>query len=139
MKVTFDTNILVSAFEFPNGRAAQALLNIRSERDLMFISCPVIKELLRVLADKFGRTEVELEEIRAFIGQFGHLVTPTETLSVLADEPDNRILECAAAASADLIVTGDLQMLALGNFQNVRIMSLADYLDHVDSSFINRR
>lgn len=77
MKVTFDTNILVSAFEFPYGRAAQVLLNIRSERDLMFISCPIINELLRVLADKFGRTEVELEEIRVFIQQFGHLVTPT--------------------------------------------------------------
>ena len=106
MKVTFDTNILVSAFEFPNGRAARVLVNIRSERDLMFISRPIVEELLRVLAEKFGRTEVELEGIRAFIRQFGHLVTTAETLSVLADEPDNRILECAVAADADLIVTG---------------------------------
>lgn len=136
MKVTFDTNILVSAFEFPYGRAAQVLVNIRSERGLMFISCPIIKELLRVLADKFGRTEAELEVIRAFIRQYGHLVTPTETLSILTDEPDNRILECAVAANVDLIVTGDRQMLALGNFQSIRIVTLADYLDHVDSSFI---
>lgn len=104
----------------------------------MFVSCPIIKELLRVLADKFGRTEVELEGIRAFVREFGHLVTPTETLSVLADEPDNRILECAAAANADLIVTGDRQMLALRNFQHIRIVTLADYLDNVDSSFISR-
>lgn len=138
MKVTFDTNILVSAFEFPNGRAAQVLLNIRSERDLMFISSPIVKELLRVLADKFGRTESELEEIPAFIRQFGRFVTLAETLSVLADGPDNRIPECAAAANADLIVTGDRQMLALGNFQHIRIMALADYLDHVDSSFTSR-
>ena len=138
MRVTFDTNILVSAFEFPYGRAAQVLLNIRSERDLMFISCPIIKELLRVLADKFRRTEAELEVIRAFIRQYGRLVTPAETLSVLADEPDNRILECAVAANADLIVTGDRQMLALGNFRHIRIVALADYLDNVDSSFISR-
>ncbi len=138
MKVTFDTNILVSAFEFPNGRAAQVLLNIRSERDLMFISSPIVKELLRVLADKFGRTESELEEIRAFIRQFGHFVTPAETLSVLADEPDNRILECAVAADSDLIVTGDRQMLALGNFRRTRIVTLADYLEIVDNTFTNR-
>ena len=141
MKVTFDTNILVSAFEFPHGRAAQVLLNIRSERDLMFISCPIVpivKELLRVLADKFGRTESELEEIRAFIRQFGHFVTPAENLSVLADEPDNRILECAAAVDADLIVTGDREMLALGNFRRTRIVTLADYLQIVDNTFINR-
>ena len=138
MKVTFDTNVLVSAFEFPSGRAAQVLLNIRSERDLMFISCPIIEELLRVLADKFGRTEAELEGVRAFIRQFAGLVTPSETLSILADEPDNRILECAVAADADLIVTGDRQMLALGNFQRIRIVTLADYLDRGDNSFITR-
>ena len=135
MKVTFDTNILVSAFEFPNGRAARVLLNIRSNRDLMFISPLIVKELLRVLTDKFGRTEVELEEVRVFIRQFGHSVTPTETLSVLTDEPDNRILECAAAANADLIVTGDRQMLALGNFGDIRIVTLSDYLEIVDNPF----
>ncbi len=129
MKVTFDTNILVSAFEFPSGRAARVLLNIRSERDLMFISHPIIEELVRVLAEKFGRTKAELEGIRAFIQQFGHLVTPTETLHVLTDEPDNRILECAAAAGAEVIVTGDRQMLALQSFRDVRILSLADYLE----------
>lgn len=138
MKVIFDTNILVSAFEFPNGRAALVLLNIRSERDLMFISHPIIKELLRVLSDKFGRTEAELEGIRAFIQQFGRLVAPTETVHVLADEPDNRILECAVAANADIIVTGDRQMLALGSFRNIRILALADYLDGVDNSLANR-
>lgn len=138
MKVTFDTNILVSAFEFPNGRAAQVLQNIRSERDLMFISHPIIEELLRVLGDKFGRTEAELEGIRAFIHQFGHLVTSTETLHVLTDEPDNRILECAVAANVEAIVTGDRQMLALESFRNVRIVTLANYLQDVDSVFINR-
>lgn len=138
MKVIFDTNILVSAFEFPNGRAALVLLNIRSERDLMFISHPIIQELLRVLADKFGRTEVELEGVRAFIQQFGRLVTPTENVNVLADEPDNRILECAVAANADVIVTGDRQMLALESFRNIRILALADYLGSVDNSLVNR-
>ncbi len=129
MKVTFDTNILVSAFEFPNGRAARVLLNIRSRLDLMFISHPIIEELLRVLAYKFGRTEAELEGVRAFIQQFGHLVTSTETLHVLANEPDNRILECAVAANAEVIVTGDHQMLALQRFRDIRIVALSDYLE----------
>jgi predicted nucleic acid-binding protein len=47
---------------------------------------------------------------------------------VLRDDPDNRILECAAAARADLIVTGDEALLALGAFEGVRIVRLADYL-----------
>jgi len=47
---------------------------------------------------------------------------------VLRDDPDNRILECAAAAHADLIVTGDAALLALGQHAGVRIVRLTDYL-----------
>ena len=137
MRVTFDTNILVSAFVFPNGRARQVLHNIRSERDSMFISYPIINELLRVLANKFGRANAELEEVRGFIIEFGHLVTPVQTLAVLADEPDNRILECALAADADVIVTGDRAVLALGRIGNTRIITLAEYLRGVDNLSIN--
>ena len=137
MRVTFDTNILVSAFVFPNGRARQVLHRIRSERDLMFISYPIINELLRVLANKFGRTIAELAEVRGFIIEFGHLVTPVQTVAVLADEPDNRILECALAADADVIVTGDRAILALGQIGNTQIVSLANYLDSVDNSLTN--
>ena len=64
-------------------------------------------------------------------------VMPTETLHILDDEPDNRILECAIASDADLIVTGDRAMLALERIENTRIVTLADYLDAVDNSLIN--
>ena len=53
--------------------------------------------------------------------------------SILADEPDNRILECALAADADLIVTGDHAMLELRRVGNIQIIFLADYLNTVDN------
>lgn len=137
MKVVFDTNILVSAFEFPNGLARQVLHHIRAERDLMFISPPMINELVRVLTEKFGRNDNELEEVREFFRNFAYFSASVRTLSVLADEPDNRILECAIASDADLIVTGDRAMLALERVENTRIITLADYLNTVDNSLIN--
>ena len=45
------------------------------------------------------------------------------------DEPDNRILECALAARAEAIVTGDRALLALREFGGVRIIRLRDYLE----------
>jgi predicted nucleic acid-binding protein len=48
---------------------------------------------------------------------------------VVKDEPDNRILECALAGRAEVIVTGDHALLALGEYGRVRIMSLRDYLE----------
>ena len=138
MNVTFDTNILVSGFTRPEGRASQAMVNITLRHDDLCISQPIIEELLRVLRNKFSWSAPALASVSGWIARNCQLVTPVETLSILADEPDNRILECAAAANADLIVTGDRQMLALGNFRHIRILSLADYLEIVDNTFTTR-
>jgi predicted nucleic acid-binding protein len=47
----------------------------------------------------------------------------------LRDEADNRILECALAGRADLIVTGDRAMLDLAAWRGARIVTVAAYLD----------
>ena len=138
MIFTFDTNILVSGFTRPEGRASQAMVNITLRNDDLFISQPIIEELLRVLDNKFNWSAAALDAVSGWIARNCQVVAPVETLSVLADEPDNRILECAVAADADLIVTGDRQMLTLGNFRHIRIVTLADYLENVDNSFTSR-
>ena len=74
----------------------------------------------------------------AWFSTHTRVVTPTQTLNILTDEPDNRILECALATDADLIITGDRAMLALGRIEDTRIISLADYLSIVDNPSINR-
>ena len=137
MTTTFDTNVFVSGLTHTQGRAAQALGNIVAGLDLLFVSRPIIEELRRVLAEKFGWTDVDLVEVDIWFSNHARLVVPTETINILADEPDNRILECAVAANADVIVTGDRQMLALGNFRNIPILALADYLGSVDNSLVN--
>ena len=129
MIVTFDTNILVSGFTSPEGRASQAMVNITLGHDDLFISQPIIEELLRVLEQKFNWSVAALASVDGWIARNCQIVSPAETLSVLADEPDNRILECAVAANTDVIVTGDRQVLALQSFRDVRILSLADYLE----------
>lgn len=129
MIVTFDTNILVSGFTSPEGRASQAMVNITLGHDDLFISQPIIAELLRVLEQKFNWSVAALASVDGWIARNCQIVAPAETLSVLADEPDNRILECAVAANAEVIVTGDRQMWALQRFRDVRILALADYLE----------
>ena len=53
---------------------------------------------------------------------------PEAELSVVDDEPDNRILECAVAARASAIVTGDRHLLALKSYQGIGIMTVSDLL-----------
>ena len=59
------------------------------------------------------------------------VVKPRRKLAVLADELDNRILECAVTGGADAVVTGDKAILALKTFRKVKLLSLRAYLEDV--------
>ena len=128
MKVVFDTNVLVSALALPGGRGDDALRRIVHGEDSLAISRPIVDELLAVLARKFSFDRESLSRVAVFLADLGEVVEPRQSFRVLADEPDNRILECADAAAADLIVTGDRAMLAQGEFRGIRIVSLREYL-----------
>lgn len=129
MKVVFDTNILVSALVFPGGRGEAALGRILNEQDELLLSKPILDELLGVLARKFSRDREELARIAVFLADLATTIQPRQTLRVMKDDPDNRILECAVAGRADRIVTGDRALLELREFHSVLVVSLSDYLD----------
>jgi predicted nucleic acid-binding protein len=57
------------------------------------------------------------------------LVATRRKLAVLDDELDNRILECAVASLADIIVKGDRAMLNRKTYEQIRILSLHQFLD----------
>jgi len=129
VKVVFDTNILVSALVFPGGRADAALRRILEEQDQLIISKAILAELLRVLGSKFSRDSEELAHVAVFLSELALTVKPRRRLQVVKDEPDNRILECALTGRAEVIVTGDHSLLALGEYKGVRIIRLREYLD----------
>lgn len=129
MRVVFDTNVLISALIFPGGNGEQALTRIVEERDRLLLSRAIVGELLEVLARKFTRDREELARVAVFFAGVAEMIEPQMRLRVFADEPDNRILECAAAGDAALIVTGDKQMLALARYEGTAIVSLRSYLD----------
>lgn len=128
MKVVFDTNVLVSALVFPGGRGEAALLRIVEERDQPLLSKPILGELLGILARKFSRDAEELARTAVLVSELGVTVRPRQKLRVVKDEPDNRILECAIAGRADVIVTGDRALLELREYRGVQIISLREYL-----------
>jgi len=128
LRVVFDTNIVVSAFVFPGSRADAAVRRVLDGEDELVISRAIIDELLTVLARKFARDADELGRVAVFLTDLGVVVRPRGRVSILSDEADNRILECARSGHADVIVTGDRAMLSLGRYQDIDIKSLRDYL-----------
>ncbi len=129
MRVVFDTNVLVGALVFPGGQGEAALRRIVDGTDELLLSKAIIDELLDVLARKFARDAEELAHVAVFVSDLATLVVPGRRLKVVRDDPDNRILECAAAGRAHAVVTGDKTLLALKTFEGIPVVSLASYLE----------
>jgi putative PIN family toxin of toxin-antitoxin system len=134
VKVVFDSNIYVSALAIPGGVAEQALHASMEGAFQLALSQPIIVEVLGVLSRKFARRPEELARTALFLASVAEMVAPTRRVKVLADDPDNRILECAFAAKADLIVTGDHEMLSLGAWEGIGVMSLREFVDGLGHS-----
>jgi putative PIN family toxin of toxin-antitoxin system len=131
LKAVFDTNIFVSALAIPGGQAERAIDLVIDARASLCISKEIIHEVLGVLAQKFSKGPEELARTAIFLSELAELVVPRKKLAVLDDEPDNRILECAVTGRADVIVTGDRAMLNLKKHQEIRILSLRQFLDEI--------
>jgi putative PIN family toxin of toxin-antitoxin system len=129
MRVVFDTNIFISALAVSGSQGEKAILKIIEGDDTLLLSKAIIDEVLSVLSAKFSRDREALSHVAIVLSELGELISPTRRISVLRDEPDNRILECAVSGNADLIVTGDKDMLKLESFEKVNIISLKKYLD----------
>ena len=128
-RIVADTNIYISALNFA-GSADKVLALGRAGLIEIWISPAILDEIGGVLARKFRWSATRVREARSAISGFTVAVHPREPVSViLEDEADNRILECALAAGADAIVTGDHHLLQLRHFRGVRITSPREYLD----------
>ena len=95
------------------------------------MSAPLADEINRILyQEKFDRylTSEQREEFLIALVQSSVLVDVTETISVCRDPKDNMLLELAVSGQADVIVTGDSDLLALNPFRNTLILNARDFL-----------
>lgn len=129
MNVVLDTNILVSAYVFPGGAPDEVLSLALEGRFQLITSRPLLFELGRVLEQKFGWTPDRAEAAVAQIVRTGNVVEPRERIEDIQIDPaDNRVLEAAAAGSADLIVSGDRHLLKLKTWRGIRVLEPRAFL-----------
>jgi len=130
LRVVLDTNVLLSALLFPGGSPDQIFTLVRRQSIDLYFSPFILDEFRRVLQSKFLHSEREASTRAAYLLHFGQIVEPQERLTVItAKEDDNRILECALAAKAEYLVTGDkAHLLPLKRFRGIEIVSPAEFL-----------
>jgi putative PIN family toxin of toxin-antitoxin system len=128
LKIVFDTNIYISAFVIPGGNAENACLHAIDGDFELCTSVAILTELARKLGGKFGWEKQKIAQLIRSIGNLATVLKTTPWLKVVADDPDNRILECALEAGADFLITGDKHLLKLRNYENFEIIKLSTFL-----------
>ena len=129
IRVVADSNVYVSALNF-GGVADEVLALGRRQAVMLFVSPSILDEVERVLVRKFEWSPKRARQARTLLRAFARTIVPKEKLAVVStDETDNRILEAAVAAEAQLLVTGDNHLLAPGKFRGIAIVSPRQFLD----------
>jgi putative PIN family toxin of toxin-antitoxin system len=126
--VVFDTNVFISAFEF-GGVPRDAFLLAAAGLFDLYTSEVLLEELSGVLLQRFGYSEEKVRDLRRRLETLCTVVEPTEEVADCSDPDDNRVLECAVAARAGFIVTGDRALLRLNPFRGIQILTAAQLLD----------
>jgi putative PIN family toxin of toxin-antitoxin system len=132
VKVVFDTNVWVSIFleDILYDEFLQVKQNLT-----IYVSKDTTLELSRVLlypkiARVLEKNGIRKKDVLRVITVDSKLVEPKIKLQVLKeDTEDNKVLECALAARADFIVSGDKHLLELGKFKKTRILTPRDFFD----------
>ena len=129
MKIVLDTNVIVSALVF--GGVPRQILELAETGEFeVFYSTAIQAEVRRVLLGTFGWSQSHLDEVWPILWSIGQPVVPRRKVkAVIADPDDDRILECALAAKADYVVSGDRHLLRLGSYLSIAIKSPRDFLE----------
>ncbi|HKA00415.1 MAG TPA: putative toxin-antitoxin system toxin component, PIN family [Candidatus Solibacter sp.] len=111
----------------PNGKYA-TLWQAALERRFVLVSSPLLcSELAEVLRRQPDWSEDDVQRTIRAVAGVAELVQPAVTLRVAADPDDDRVLECAIAGNADLIVSNDRHLRTLRTFRGIAIITGADF------------
>jgi putative PIN family toxin of toxin-antitoxin system len=131
-RIVFDTNVLISALIF-RGRLGVMVELWREGRILPLLSRETFEEFRDVLDyPKFCLNEEEKEVLVGEVMRFFEVIEIRHAVSgVCADPDDDKFLALAAGAKADMLVTGDRDLLKLKSFRGTRIVAPQEFLAHV--------
>ena len=114
MRVFLDTNVLVSAFA-TRGLCADVLRHVLAEHVLV-VGEVVLGELRRVLGSKLKLPSAIVEEIELFLREHEVVHRPKAPSTLEVRDPDDRwVLASAIDGHADILVSGDQDLLTLGS------------------------
>lgn len=127
MRVLLDSSVLIAAYISRAGVCADLLEDVLMDHELI-ISDFIVGELARKLDEKFHFPDEEIAAVRNSLLTAAECVEPVDVPEGSCRDPnDLPVLGTAVAGHADVLVTGDKDLLALGTFEGVPIATPGDF------------
>jgi putative PIN family toxin of toxin-antitoxin system len=129
--VVFDSGVWISAI----ARRGVPLTAITRGLELdSLLTCTELEdEVVRVMHEKFGGdTDETRQRMGELLEKSARIVIAGRVSGICRDPKDDFILECAETGGADLIVTGDKDLLSLASYGRIEIVTPRQYLNRVD-------
>ena len=126
-----DTNLIISRLLLPDSKTAEAFIKAQKGGD-MLVSDSTLSELAQVLARPKFDKYLSPEDRKRFFTLIAPLcikIDIVQTITACRDPKDNKFLELAINGSADFILSGDKDLLAIHPFQGIPIYKPAQYLE----------
>lgn len=128
LRLVIDTNVLVSAAVKLTGLQRTVLVLATSNPALLYISKPILEEYEEVLSRPELRIRRGLRlQLVQLLKNRSYAVTPVRRIEAAADPDDNKFLECADAARADSLITGNVKHFPK-MWKKTRIVSSRDFM-----------
>ena len=130
MKIVLDANIFISSF-FWGGNPREVLKRVISRTDELFITKEILEEIEGVMGrPKFHAGKDAVSYYINSIEEIANKIMPQKRITGASrDESDNKYLECAMAAGADYIISGDVHLLELKEYAGIKIVTAKGYLE----------
>lgn len=123
LRIVPDTGFYVAAV-LKNGYARSYLVGKGSKflKYQLFSSEAILLEFQGKLEDKFGFERPQVVRAISDIRRVVTIVHPRQRVEIVRDPADNKIIECALEAQAEIIVTFDQDLLVLKEYEGVKMM-----------------
>jgi uncharacterized protein len=128
VRVVIDSNVWISALVF-GGKPRRIFERVVADGWTIVVSEEIFTEVRRVLAAKFDDFAEDFESFQAVMqpniikAKLGSI-----RLAVSRDEDDNRVIETAVIGDASHIITGDKDLLVLSRYNQIDIVTPAEFL-----------
>ena len=130
MRAVIDTNVFVSSFF--GGKPRQIIDLWKDEKMTLCLSDAILDEYIDVLRRIGLKGEDELEELLSLFSRGFNILFTTKTpkIKIIKNDPDDdKFIECAVALKADVVITGDREVLAIKEYMGIRIVTPQQFLE----------